>query len=655
MPDLPSLAETAVLALVLLAPGLAVSYLLGLRGIAAWAIAPPVSITLVAVGGIVAPVIGLRWSLGALLLFLAPTALGSAAIGWLLRRDGRVRSPQPERSRTQIGAVVGVLAGGLSTAVAMALSIRSFAGVPAQPDTAYHLGQIRHMLQTGDISSLHAGGFLSNRPNGFYPAAFHGVATTGAQLVHVQPIVAANIVSILAGGLLWTSGCVLLARQAFGAHGATLAVAGLVSASFTAMPFLISGYGVLWPNVLGMAMVPALLGCLLSVVGLATDDAVGRPRGVLAILFVLPGLFFAHPNSVATLGLVGFVIVAGAALAWVVRRGRQQPVAATLAVLALLAPPLLWVAAQSIHRIAIVADVHTDSPPDETKLRALTEMVLNNPRFGAPLWMTSALVVVGFVVALRSATTRWIPAVHVVTWLVFVGVAAYQNNLTQLVTGFWYNTSPRLAAITVIPGFLLATLGLVWASHLVDRLVRRAAPAAYRRSSPVMVTAGVLAAYVVLSGGNNVLSQQGRLEPFYRPKDPNQALLSQTGAKALERLAPKITPGRLVATNPWRGTSLLYALTGRKVLFPTPTAAGLSPQHALVAEQLANAANRPDVCAAVRDLEVAYVITGGTNFMPNRAGLSNYPGVDQVAGAPGFVEVARSGPYTLWRVATCGG
>jgi hypothetical protein len=157
----------------------------------------------------------------------------------------------------------------------------------------------------------------------------------------------------------------------------------------------------------------------------------------------------------------------------------------------------------------------------------------------------------------------------------------------------------------------------------------------------------------VLSGGNNVLAQQGRLEPFYRPKDPNQALLSQTGAKALERLAPKITSGGLVATNPWRGTSLLYAFTGRKVLFPTPTAAGLSPQHTLVAEQLADAANRPDVCAAVRELDVAYVITGGTNFMPNRAGLSNYPGVDQVAGAPGFVEVARSGPYTLWRISAC--
>ncbi len=138
----------------------------------------------------------------------------------------------------------------------MARSVHSFLSVPAQPDASYHLGQIRHMLQTGDISSLHAGGFLSNLPTGFYPAGFHGVAVTGAQIVHAQPIVAANALSGLCGGLVWVSGCILLARQAFGARGTTLAAAGIAAASFTAMPFLIAGYGVLWPNLLGMALVP---------------------------------------------------------------------------------------------------------------------------------------------------------------------------------------------------------------------------------------------------------------------------------------------------------------------------------------------------------------------------------------------------------------
>lgn len=653
MPDLPSLAEAAealTLAAVLVLPGLAATYLLGLRGIAAWGLAPPVSITLVAVGGIVAPVVGLRWSLGVLVVGAAALAVTAAILGRVLAGDRPRQDPRGAR----LGAVVGVVAGGLSLALAMAVSMRSLRGVPAQPDTAYHLNQIRHMLVTGDISSLDAGGFLSNRPHGFYPAAFHGIATTGTQLVDVQPVVAANLTALLAAALVWTGGCVLLARQAFGPHGSALAAAGLASASFTAMPFLIAGYGVLWPNLLGLAMVPALLGCVLSVVGRAEPDAVGRRRALLLFVGTAPGLFYAHPNSVATLGLLGYVVVVVVTLGWVVRQGRSRPRATLLALAALVAPPLLWVAAQSIHRVALVAQVHTDSPPDESFGRAIGEALLNNPRFGAPLWVTSALVLVGLVDAVRRARIRWLAALWLVTWLVFVGVAAVQDDVTQLVTGFWYNTPPRLAAITVVPGVLLATLGLMQVSRAVHRLVRLRWSPAYGRIGPVALTGAVLALCLVATVGNNLPQQRDRLRPYYAPHDPRAALLTPTQQSALARLAADLPADAIVADNPWRGTSLLYSLTGRRVLYPTPTSAGLSAAHALVAEQLSSAATRADVCAALASLHTAYVVTGGSNFLPNRAGLSNYPGVDGVVGQPGFSLVARSGPYALWRIAACG-
>jgi hypothetical protein len=657
MPDLSALAETAVLALVLVVPGLVVAYLLGLRGIAAVGLAAPISITMITLGGIAAPLLGLSWSVGVLALFLLPTAIVAVVVGRFFARDDRIGPTRRDRRPPQVGAVIGLVVGGASVALSMARSVHSFLSVPAQPDASYHLGQIRHMLQTGDISSLHAGGFLSNLPTGFYPAGFHGVAVTGAQILDAQPIVAANALSGLCGGLVWVSGCILLARQAFGARGTTLAAAGITAASFTAMPFLIAGYGVLWPNLLGMALVPAVLGCVLSIVGRAVDDVVSRARAVTVTLVALPGLFFAHPNSVATLGLVGYVLVFVVTVTWVAQGAWHRPRQAVPAVLALVAPPLLWVAAQSIHRIAIVAQVHDDSPPDETKTRVLTEALLNNPRFGAPIWLTSAFVLVGFVVALRRVRTLWLPVLAVVTWLVFLGVAAYQTNFSQLITGFWYNTSPRLAAITVIPGVLLATLGLMSVSRLIASGLRRPlGPWARGPQVSLAVSAALLVAYLPSTGWNNAAQHQGRLEPFYFPKNPAQMLLTRDGERALQRLAPSIPPGRLVAANPWRGTNLLYAFTGHPVLFPTQTAVLVSPSpiRELVAGELDQAATRPDVCAAVRQLGVTYVITGGTNFMVNRAGLTNYPGIDRVPGRPGFARVAESGPYTLWRITACG-
>ena len=269
------------------------------------------------------------------------------------------------------------------------------------------------------------------------------------------------------------------------------------------------------------------------------------------------------------------------------------------------------------------------------------------------MWVTSALVLVGVVAAWRRPGRRWLVATWLVTWLVFVGVAAVQDNLTQLVTGFWYNTPPRLAAITVVPGFLLLTLGLLEVSRLLHRLVHARRPAAYRRFGPVVLTGVLLAAYVVLTVSNNLPQQRDRLQAYYAPKDPAAALLTPSQQTALTRLATRIPAEAIVADNPWRGTSLLYSLTGRRVLYPTPTSAGLSPAKALVAEQLAAVATRPDVCAAVREVQLTYVVTGGTNFMPNRAGLSNYPGVDRVPGQPGFTQVAQSGPYTLWQITGC--
>ncbi len=305
---------------------------------------------------------------------------------------------------------------------------------------------------------------------------------------------------------------------------------------------------------------------------------IGQARAVTVTLVALPGLFFAHPNSVATLGLVGYVLLFVVTMTWVAEGAWHRPRRAVPAVLALVAPPLLWVAAQSIHRIAIVAQVHDNSPPDETKIRVLTEALLNNPRFGAPIWLTSAFVLIGFVVALRQVRTLWLPVLHVVTWLVFLGVAAYQTNFSQLVTGFWYNTSPRLAAITVIPGVLLATLGLMSVSRFIAYGVRRLAPHARGPQVSLAVSALLLVAYLPSTGWNNAAQHQGRLEPFYFPKNPAQTLLTLDGERALQRLARSIPAGPARRGQPLAWHALLYAFTGRPVLFPTPDGSSwLSP------------------------------------------------------------------------------
>jgi len=646
-------AAAAAALFVVLAPGLLASYAVGLRGIAAWAFGPAITTSIVGLGGALSPMLGLSWSPAVYAGWTVLTLVIAYAVGRLLRRGS---PPQSDHGNARRGAVTGAVLGGIFVFVAMAWSIGRLTAVPAQPDVNYHLNEIRHMLVTGDISSLHAGGFSSGSATGFYPATFHGLAVSTIQLMAglgaVQPVVAANLLSLVLGCVVWTSGCVLLVRQVFGRRGPALVIGGVASASFTAMPFWLAGYGTLWPNLAGLAVVPALVAALLSVFGLAQDDLIGRPRAWAAGIAVLLGLSFVHPNSVTTVVLIGYVLLVVQAIRWLVRSRARHRLGSVLVVLALVGPPVLWLAAQSIPRVAAVA-AYAKGPPEESVGQALIESLLNSQRFGAPVWMTSAVVVVGLISLLRPGGDRrrlWLPVLYLVTVAIFVGLEAFQGPF-RLITGFWYNNSPRLAAIIPVPGVLVLTEGLLVVSALARRLIRRR----WRAATSLGVTGAVLVAYVVLSLGNNVGAHVGRLKPFYYPHDAEAALLPPDGVRALEVLGRQIPPDAITLANPWRGGALLYAFTGRRVAIPTEKSI-TSPEREVVQGRIELAANPadPQVCPAVRTLGIGYVLTGGSNFLPNTGKRAAFLGVDRVPGRPGFALVAQSGPYRLWRITACG-
>ena len=58
---LPALPALALGVAILLLPGAAVAYAVGLRGIAAWGVAPGLSTTVVAGAAVLAPVMNLSW------------------------------------------------------------------------------------------------------------------------------------------------------------------------------------------------------------------------------------------------------------------------------------------------------------------------------------------------------------------------------------------------------------------------------------------------------------------------------------------------------------------------------------------------------------------------------------------------------------------
>ena len=523
-------------------------------------------------------------------------------------------------------------------------------------DAVAHLNRIRQFLDTGVFSSL------GSASGPAYPSAFHDIAGTLALLVPSVAegsavVTAANLTAIGAAALVWPVGFVALTRVTLGRSGVTLVAAGVMSAALTTFPYILMGWGVLWPNLLGAALLPGILGPTLIALGVV-GPVPGLPRPLATVLAVaaLPGLTFAHPNALVSLLLIG-VLALGTRLAllWrgdrgaAGRRARTRLVALVALVLGglLLAPRLSKQVADTAGYDWGAHDALTSSLRDSALL-ALQE--------GAPPWGLLLLVALGALVCARRDRLRWV----LVTWaalvLLFVVAATGRPGWGSLVTGYWYNDKVRLAALLALPTALMAVAGVVALARAVGRLLSSFTPAASsRRRAPwglaLSSGAGALALALLLTSGADHDRVGELVNRYYYPRETTHVLLTPAEDGDLAALAALIPPGVVTADVPANGSALLYAFHGRPVLF-TSLLLDPSPDHALIGLHLKEAATRDDVCDALRRENVQYAVTGPVRYWLSLS--SRTAGMAALGGTPGFTEVGASGRYRLYRIQACG-
>lgn len=398
----------ALAALLLVVPGALGARLTGLRWATALGVGPLLGTTAIAGGGIVAALLGIRWGVWPLAASLAAVVAACAVVGLVLRSR-----PEPTGSDRGDGSPWSLLVGvGLallvSLLVVVPLTVRPTA-FPQSPDTIYHLGTIQWMLEGRTTSSLDAGGFASLTGTGFYPAVFHAVAATVALLTGATPVVAASSVALALAGVVWPLGLLVLARRLFGSGWTPTVCAALASVAFAAFPFWLMGYGVLWPNLYGQALLPASLALLLVVV-----DGPVRARSLLVGLVALPGLAIAHPNALISFVLIGTVVVVAALLrrGWRLRSTRRLAGAGSVlaALLVLGALAALWVPATLLS-----AGMRESNPsgPEMTTHEGVVDALFLAPRELLPLWVAGGVVLAGLVFLVARRRHLWLSLIHI--------------------------------------------------------------------------------------------------------------------------------------------------------------------------------------------------------------------------------------------------
>jgi hypothetical protein len=221
-----------------------------------------------------------------------------------------------------------------------------------------------------------------------------------------------------------------------------------------------------------------------------------------------------------------------------------------------------------------------------------------------------------------------------------------------------------------VTGVPLAVAGIVFlAGKIVAATTERTAdqPAGDRDGAPSwrrrlagvpgLASASVVAVLltlvlVVATRGLSPDDRFGRFASTYDPKNPNTVLVTKQMREFYDRIAEEIPPDAVVAGNPFAGSSLLWALEDRKVLYPHFRNTTSDAQD-VVAERLHDLTDDPAVCRAVNDLKVDYLLIGGAEFRPNDRKWDDYAGLSDPAELPGFELVDSSGPSKLYKITGC--
>ncbi|WDG18958.1 DUF6541 family protein [Microbacterium sp. Clip185] len=587
--------------------GGAVAWAVGLRGLWLLAAAPAFFATITAGAAVVAPWLGLGWSLLPVAIVAVLIGGVSAAIRVVVGRR-RPRTPVPPR-RFDIWVLIA-LALPAAVLVWRCVEILGAPGSFSQTfDNIFHLNGVRYVLDTANASSLHLG-FMTS-PSGslaFYPAAWHGVVALIVQLTGVTIPVATNAMIIVVSAGIWPVGAVLLARTLAGARPAVAIAAGAVAAGVPAFPILLLDYGVLYPLMYGLALLPFALAVGVGMLGVAKDSPhLDAGWWILVFAGAIGGMTLAHPGAFVALLALSAPMVCAVVVRALRRRGwrrRALTIAGFLSylvagvlLLKVLRPPLGargWPLSQSMGDAVLTA-------------------LAGSMWYQVPAYAAAVLVILGIVWTLIDRTREaWLMlAMYVIgAWLYVVVVALPIPNLRDAFTGSWYNNAPRLAAIFVVALLPLAAYGAArtWT------WLRARIPADTRQRVPRggAIAAGVAAAVALVA-----VAQIGAVpravewaSSTYR-MTAESALVSSDEYALLTRLDEEVPESAVVAGDPFAGAALAYALADRRVLLPHALVEMDDARTRIVAA-LREGRFDAAACRAANEDDVRYVLDFGT-------------------------------------------
>lgn len=647
--------------LILGGPGAAVMVALRIRGLTALCLAPAISVSIVAVSAVVAPLIHLRWDWPVVVL---GTAIVTAGAYFARRFIPALRAaPAPATGETLQGhgpvvaAVVGVLLALAMTTTVLMLSAVNPEQFTQGYDSVFHLNATAYAVQTGNASSFNISEFiLPTTKNVFYPGAWHGLASLLVVLTGISIPAATNIMWLAVAGVVWPLGIVFLTRVLVGENRTVLVSAGALAAAFPAFPYLLLQYGSAYPNTLSNALVPVGIALVLLIIRPAMHTAMEPAMALTLVVLYLPGAVTAQPNGIFSIMLVltpllGFLIFAWLRTGFRGGRRRGWKRIGILVLAVALCVGLMFPLPQIRSLFNYTSPAFLFFP---------LALLRNFTQAPSPVWFPAIaltlLVLVGVWAAVKVHKLRWLLGSLILVSFTYPMSAGTNFKLANWAMAPWWDNPERIAALMPLVAVPLAAVGMGWC---VDRLVTSFPRGLSFLTSPGGRTTAVAALVVVLAFSNAGLWQMktALAGVYHVPEEPNGVAQIDAHELALiHRLDEYTTADDVIANNPYNGSALAMALAGRHMLFPYSSQGDLTPDQFTLRFWLNRVGSDEEVCAAAKRLGVTYLLDFGTDYIQAfKDPMSLYPGVTLAGGTPGFTLVAQDGHAALYELTLCAG
>jgi hypothetical protein len=520
-------------------------------------------------------------------------------------------------------------------------------------DNIFHLNAVRYVLETGSASSLVLGAVTGGGPS-FYPAAWHGLAALIVQISGSSIPAAVACLNLVIGCVVWPLSMWFLCRALFGGSTVMNVAFAVLISSFSAYPYLLIDWGVLYPNYLGIAALPAVFGIGLL---LFRNGVAASRQGVMLPwlgLIGLAGVILSHPNCLLTLivlavpYLIARLTRPSVRACFVRPLGRQARRTILMSVILAVAFVVSWL----VLRPFPFTSFNTTWAPYQSSAQAVGEVLLNSHSARKAAWATGGLLILGLWIACTHRGYRWMAWSAAVWGFLMVVVTAWEPSMLRaFLTGGWYDDYKRVAAGLVLITLPLSVLGFIGLYRLLRKVVGRLPRGAGTPAGAFcLLLVAVPTTFLSHAGPINDAAVEANKNYSLKPGSP---IMSPDELHLYQELTSLVPADKVVAGNPWDGSAWAYFVSGRHVLFPHVLPA-MDEDRALIASSFRDALSNPEVCEASEKLGVEYAINSDELiYLPGNPNNTKYPGLERLDEAPGFKEVARVGGNRLYKLEGC--